>query len=207
MSRPSPVRYCNMETGEMFDDHSPIGLRLCPKRLCVFIEGDEYIEMLCMFYVPEHSMWAPMPRVALRRDSWFKRNSSGDAVFWMIKEDKSVGDGDYVGEIFVYASLLNALACSNVSMGGLPARKVRRGCRGAIPFDDYKCLLVGRQGVPDGETRSWSSETRRHPREHLRRGHIRICNSGKKTWVNACAVSAGRGGFVSKDYSIMPRRD
>lgn len=202
MSEPEPVRYYNMETGETFDDHSRIGLLLCPKRLCVFIEGDEYIEMLCMFYVPENSMWVPMPRVALRRDSWFKRNASGDAVFWMIKEDNSVCDGDYIGEIFVYASLLNALACSNVSLGDTPARKARRGCRGAIPFDDYKFLLVGRPGDGGRASGLGASDARRHPREHLRRGHIRICNSGKKTWVNAAVVSAGRGGVVSKDYSI-----
>jgi hypothetical protein len=39
--------------------------------------------------------------------------------------------------------------------------------------------------------------THRSPREHLRRGHIRIYQSGRRIWVNSTLVNAGVGGRIS----------
>ena len=50
-------------------------------------------------------------------------------------------------------------------------------------------------GMPSGHHRS--------PREHLRRGHIRRLADGRRIWVNAAIVGAGKGvGVVSKDYAL-----
>lgn len=40
------------------------------------------------------------------------------------------------------------------------------------------------------------------PREHLRRGHIRRLEDGRKFWINAAVVAAGNGGKIHKDYGI-----
>lgn len=97
-------------------------------------------------------------------------------------------------------SLLNALSCSNVGMRTIAARRPNRAAarRGALPFDDYKILQIGCSG---GE-RDSADRAGRFVREHLRRGHIRRYESGKRIWINSMIVAAGAGAVVHKDYVV-----
>jgi len=97
-------------------------------------------------------------------------------------------------------SLLNALACANVRIERSEPKKNAK-IKGALPFDAYHVLVVDtHRRAPGGEGKGGSH---RSPREHLRRGHIRRLQSGKRVWVNATIVAAGRGGgVVRKDYSV-----
>lgn len=98
----------------------------------------------------------------------------------------------------IVLSLLNILACSNVSVETVAPHKQPKESKGALPFDSYHVLSV-RTG---GSTGDESERIHRSPREHLRRGHIRRLPTGKRIWINAVVVNAGVGSGVVKDYAI-----
>jgi hypothetical protein len=107
----------------------------------------------------------------------------------------------YAQLVSVVLGFLNALSCSNVGIERSPARKSAKKAKDALPFDTYHVLTIdvpgraGERGAPTGPHRA--------PREHLRRGHIRRLADGRRIWVNATVVSAGRGaGVVKKDYAL-----
>ena len=58
--------------------------------------------------------------------------------------------------------------------------------------------------VPEGSKNSgeWQGGTHRSPRQHLRRGHIRNLQNGKKVWVNAAVVGAKESGVICNNYAI-----
>jgi hypothetical protein len=98
-------------------------------------------------------------------------------------------------------SFLNALACSNVRIEQSLPRKAGKKVKAALPFDAYHVLTIDVPGRP-GE-RNGIGGAHRSPREHLRRGHIRRLADGRRIWVNATVVAAGRGaGVVTKAYAL-----
>ena len=107
---------------------------------------------------------------------------------------------DLLDEINAVLELIEALSCSNVRHEPLPVRKLNKAAakRGALPFDEYRVLVVsapGKDGTDQG--RSVGAMAHRSPREHLRRGHIRTYQTGRKIWVNSTLVNAGVGGRIS----------
>lgn len=110
---------------------------------------------------------------------------------------------DLLDEINAVLELVEALSCSNVRHEPLPVRKLNKSAakRGALPFDEYRVLVVsapGKEGAAaHAHERSVGEATHRSPREHLRRGHIRIYQSGRRIWVNSTLVNAGVGGRIS----------
>ena len=101
----------------------------------------------------------------------------------------------------VLLGVLNALACTNVSLSDSPLNNAKRPKKAALPFDSYKILTLGDPAEARGRLASASGD-RRTSREHLRRGHIRRLLSGACVWVNAHVVNAGVGGKVKKDYAM-----
>lgn len=108
-------------------------------------------------------------------------------------------------EIDVYATLglLNILSCSNVSTKGEEPSRLKQQIakdRGAMPYDTYHVLSIdsirpsGSSGAGGGAHAS--------PREHLRRGHIRRLQDGRRIWVNAAVVGSASRGRVHKDYAL-----
>ena len=139
-------------------------------------------------YLDRHSAPHGMPTIKLR-------NNSGEYA----ELDEPIGD------TYVLLSFLNALSCSNVSIEESQPRKLNKAPKHALPFDSYHILTIdtGECGV---EMPKGVGETHRSPREHLRRGHIRRLAAGRRIWVNAAVIAAGRGvGVVSKDYALMRR--
>lgn len=109
---------------------------------------------------------------------------------------------DMLDEISTVLELIEALSCSNVRHEALPVRKLNKAAarRGALPFDEYRILTVqptGERSASDGPG-SGSPNGHRSPREHLRRGHVRVYQSGKRVWVNNTVVNpqGGRGGRI-----------
>lgn len=103
-------------------------------------------------------------------------------------------------------SLVEALSCRNVKTEALPVRKINKaaGKRGALPFDEYRVLTVdtSKKWVTEGSGMAGSGIDRNSPREHLRRGHIRVYRSGLKIWVQSTVVNVGIGSTLTKDYLI-----
>lgn len=98
--------------------------------------------------------------------------------------------------------LIEALSCTNVGYqkikrtGGLNTIN-----RGSLPYDEYHTLVIKTNKEITGP--SFINCSHRSPREHIRRGHIRICSSGKKVWVQATIVNANeKGGKIIKDYAL-----
>jgi len=153
--------------------------------------------------------WFPLPTqlVDVHSGHRYGKNQLGTRIFLRVldKELFTVGDAEFYDALlrngaFVLMGFLNALACSNVHVKNVPVTSLRKAMRPAIPFDEYHVLTVdvpGRQVAVAGGT-----HTGRHPREHLRRGHIRRYENGLKTWVNACVVAAGSEGKITKDYAM-----
>lgn len=109
---------------------------------------------------------------------------------------------DMMDDLITVGELVEALACSNVSHEALPVRKLNKGAakRGALPFDEYRVLVVnGRKFDAPG---TGSGGSHRSPREHLRRGHIRRLQDGRTVWVNSTIVNAGTAGKISKVYDV-----
>jgi hypothetical protein len=132
------------------------------------------------------------------------RHLTGDSHTDHVNGDLPMAELDQMAEFINVATadllcFLNALACTNVGYETLDAPKKQK--KGARKADAYKVLTV-----ITGETKSaavgGSNGSSRSPREHIRRGHIRRCASGKRVWVNACVVNKGVGGRIDKDYNI-----
>lgn len=125
--------------------------------------------------------------------------------------DKVLEDGlyDVRSETVAVIDLLHIFQCSNVrttAIGGAgEAVNRRRVAAGKVPLYEYRVLTVDIGGVkyrasderPDGY-----DSGRNSPRQHLRRGHIRVCHSGVKVWVQPCVVGGGANGVIDKDYAI-----
>ena len=112
---------------------------------------------------------------------------------------------DIASEVSALLELCEALSCSNVHHQVMeqinPAVNQRRIRDGKVPMYETRTLWID---VPGGSKDSgdWKGGTHRSPRQHLRRGHIRNLQSGKKVWVNAAVVGAKESGIIKKDYAI-----
>jgi hypothetical protein len=112
---------------------------------------------------------------------------------------------DIGNETATILELCEALSCSNVHHRPIesidPAVNQRRIRDGKVPLYETRTLWID---VPnfDNVSVEWQGGTHRSPRQHLRRGHIRNLQSGKKVWVNATVVGAKENGIIKKDYAI-----
>jgi hypothetical protein len=97
--------------------------------------------------------------------------------------------------------LLNMLACSNVAMHKTRTDKVKEG-KPPLPFSETWELTIDSPTKPSGSGGEGLGGSHRSPREHIRRGHIRRYESGKKIWVNAAIISAGTVGKITKTYKV-----
>jgi hypothetical protein len=112
---------------------------------------------------------------------------------------------DTSSELSCVLELCEALSCSNVHHQIMeqinPAVNARRIRDGKTPLYETRTLWID---APNEVNRSgeWQGGTHRSPRQHLRRGHIRNLQSGKKVWVNAAVVGSKENGIIKKDYAI-----
>jgi hypothetical protein len=192
------------------------------------VEGGGWIDVMAICGTPDGG-WAPMPYIAsiatvsedqsaamLEGDPWAEkfrgRMSSSVGVMYLplgeqipasdtLEQWTSRARADMCDEVSAVLGLIEALACSNVEHSVIHARKNNKGARrrGALPFDEYRTLLirVGKHQRHEGD----GAGEHRSPREHLRRGHIRRLPD-RQIWVNSCVVNSGAGGVVEKGYKV-----
>jgi len=99
----------------------------------------------------------------------------------------------------VLLQLLGALSCKNISVGS-SKKDDKKNKKNAIPFDSYRRLVIGKS-ISHNMNAANVQEEKRHPREHLRRGHIRRLIGGN-IWVNSTIVNLGVGGKLNKTYEL-----
>jgi len=108
------------------------------------------------------------------------------------------------GESLSLLELCAVLNCSNIDTDTVhpPAKlNAKRERNGKLPYFEYKVLMV--RDPAQGVTRAGFTVTdRRHPRQHLRRGHIRRYQTGKSVWINQMVVGSARDGIIQKDYAV-----
>lgn len=126
-------------------------------------------------------------------------------IGYEIHDGSSVTAGDKTtAQISAYTILhfLNALACSNVEIKnvGRSNTKTGKSHHDAIRFDEYHVLTINSTSKTHSDSNGNSSH--RSPREHLRRGHIRRLEDGRRIWINATVINAGIGSRVTKRYQL-----
>lgn len=186
------------------------------KALLFARERDDSIAITIVVWADFAEAWVPYPEVAIPRVNYIDRSNRmhGYAAINVYPNQKSnFGEstfgnfpgGDYADEIGSLLCLLNVLQCKNVHIEKSEPKSLKKtiaaGRKKALPFDTYHLLTIS---VPSKSNVLYSSGgSHRSPREHLRRGHIRLLSDRRKVWVNATVVAAGRGsGVVTKDYAV-----
>lgn len=149
--------------------------------------------------------WMPIPGILIPgSDYMFVDPDSGKPAFKVqTHPSNNIDLDDYQQEVATLFSFLNILQCSNVEIEKSEASKIKqikaKEKRGAIPFDSYHFLTIGSERSRNGVSAGGS---KRSPREHLRRGHIRRLQDGRRIWINATVVAAGSLGRIHKDYQV-----
>jgi len=116
---------------------------------------------------------------------------------------------DIAQEATVVLEFIEAMSCSNVS-SDIVQRKLKSGAAakraraGKLPIFEMRALTVtlpGKSQVSGSATVAIGGG-RASPRQHLRRGHIRRLDSGKRVWVQAAVVGASNSGVITKKYVV-----
>lgn len=185
--------------------------------------------IISIFYVTQiNNIWMPSPcRLLIPKVNWsahhlpYDVNSKATPYFAdlavvmptiMKKLVNSKGDKkaiqdclfDLSSEGAVVLELLEALSCSNVEIENIKTDKMKNALRmnaGKLPLNDIKHLVV----KVNKTVRSTGNKTGKHhsPKEHLRRGHIRKLESGKKIWINSCVVNPTGKKLLNKEYRVV----
>ena len=165
----------------------------------------DHITIIAVAWLDERKYWTALPPVYIPVTGYLDRSrisKNGWVASVLRLSDDRVPLSDYSDEVGTLLCFLNILQCSNVETEISKPKKEHGGksIEPALKFDSYHILTIAKNRSSSGASHS---STHRSPREHLRRGHIRVCASGIKTWVNAAVIGAGRGaGVVKKDYVL-----
>ena len=165
-------------------------------------EQDDSIVLMPVCWVDCIGMWGPVPEAAIPRVGYLDRATviGGYTAINIQRADDRIPLSDYADEAGALLCFLNVLQCKNVHVEHSEPKKVGKKIKSALPFDTYHVLTID---VPRKAGDGAATGGHRSPREHLRRGHIRRLADGRRIWVNATVVAAGRGaGIVIKDYAL-----
>lgn len=174
-----------------------------PKSVVYARERSGFIVITIAFWTRHDGAWRVLPECAIPTTGYLDRGVkfSGRPAIKTAFQDPRVPMSDYIDEIGALLCFLNIMQCSNVSVERSEPRKQGAKVKGALKFDTYHVLTIDAPGISGTGA---ATGGHRSPREHLRRGHIRVLADGRRIWVNATVVASGRGaGMVSKDYAIV----
>jgi hypothetical protein len=174
------------------------------KHITVATQRDDDIAMQHIFSSRDGFGWSPTSLILMSRSQWITRVGD-ESIPNVTPVDPAVPTELALEPAVEVLMFLNALACSNVSIERREPRKAAKKAKRALPFDAYHVLVVDVPGVAAAPN-SGAEREHRSPREHLRRGHIRRLQDGRRIWVNATVVAAGRqAGVITKDYALVNR--
>jgi hypothetical protein len=172
------------------------------KTILLARERDDAIVVMPISWIDHMEMWGPLPEAAIPRVGYLDRAMvvDGRTAIKIGLVNDEIPVSDYADEIGALLCFLNVLQCKNVHVERSEPKTTGHKIKTALPFDAYHVLTIDVPGkIGDGA----ATFGHRSPREHLRRGHIRRLADGKRVWVNATVVAAGRGaGVVTKDYAL-----
>lgn len=188
-------------TGTEFRDKMP--KKSCIRRIIFARESEYGIVITTAVCWDSNGAWGLLGDCFVPDINYLDRSrSDSNGAPWINFNRPVIGsDQDYLEEISTVLAFLSALQCSNVHINRSEPKKSGKKIKSALPFDAYHILTID---VPGRSTDGAGiGGPHRSPREHLRRGHIRRLADGRRIWVNATLVAAGRGGgVVNKDYAV-----
>jgi hypothetical protein len=121
------------------------------------------------------------------------------------RKGRDIMDDQASPQTHAVLELVEALSCSNVHheilqpASSANARRIRAG---KLPIYETRVLTVDVPGKAGTGIGKGAVGERAGPREHLRRGHIRRLQDGRKVWVSAAVIGAGNAGKIDKTYRI-----
>ena len=172
------------------------------RRVVFCFEGDEGIYVWPFAWRTENGFWETnFSAFKLPKVGYLDRTDPKEVCFYASLVGQDIDDKEGAShDVATLLGLCNALACSNVRIERSEPKKFGKKIKSARPFDTYHVLTID---VPGKSGKGAATGSHCSPREHLRRGHIRCLGDGRRIWVNATVVSAGRGaGVVTKDYAV-----
>jgi hypothetical protein len=176
------------------------GATVPAKRVVFCREDEDGIYVRPAAYVGANGFWMVKRDACIPKTNYLDR-SDPKQLKVVAEYQETEGARDGFKHVMVVLGFLNALACSNVRVQASAPKKAGKKIKAALPFDTYHVLTVELAGIAGARTGLGGPH--RSPREHLRRGHIRRLADGRRIWVNATVVAAGRGGgAVTKDYAL-----
>lgn len=120
-------------------------------------------------------------------------------------DEMSVGEREAANAIMGVARAIEVFSCCNVAtVEHKPPAFInkKRIAKGKVPFFSYRTLHI-KEEESDAKC-GHTTGSHASPRLHLRRGHIRRLQDGRRTWVRATLVGDKSKGFAAKDYAVWP---
>lgn len=205
-----PFPIITLEYRHEHSENIPHGHSESLKRVIIAKEIDFGIAFtpICFF----QGIWAPLPEVAFPSTMYLDRSvpiSDEGRVLIRIRQNdmhfnsRNFVFSDYADEAGVILCFLNTLSCSNVAVERktrITGSSIKNKNKNDRLSNDYHILTI--KSLQYSDHSEHSVGYRNSPREHLRRGHIRRLEDGRRIWVNAAIVSPGHQQKVSKDYRI-----
>jgi len=104
-------------------------------------------------------------------------------------------------------NLLEINDCKQVPVNVPPKLAKKHAKRGETANYDYKVLSIGGEVWDSPYLGGGNGGGGGAKRSHMRRGHIRTYQNGKKVWINSTYVNGNKEGFVEKDYRLKGGSD
>lgn len=207
-SEPLHLPYKRIALEYRTDEPPRPGLLRCNKHIVLAEEMDQFVGMLMVPWSENNRSWMVYPPIMIPKTGYLARDLPAVQGYCRLnirRVDESIPADDYSDELGALLCFLNVLRCSNITTEKSEPKRNGKAKKGALPFDTYRILTIEapRESRMAG---AMTGGTHRSPREHLRRGHIRRYETGKRIWVNGSIVNAGKTeGRVFKDYALKPQ--
>jgi len=190
-------------------------------------EEGEDLDIRCasVLYAPHLKVWACQPafcKFSFKPEDIGAHRAMGYGLDWnpdphtvnfieyLVDHGNSqeeIGDilSDYQDDFMSMATLCNLLEindCKQVPVNVPPKLAKKHAKRGETANYDYKVLSIGGEVWDSPYLGGGNGGGGGAKRSHMRRGHIRTYQNGKKVWINSTYVHGNREGFVEKDYRL-----
>lgn len=142
--------------------------------------------------------FTPIPLCHQVIDDIIKKHGAEKGALYAIK--------DVQDEAIAVLELCEAISCSNVDsevVETIDQRKNERRIRqGKLPLYETRRLVIKAPLTRSARNSAGGVSDRQGPREHLRRGHIRRLQDGRRVWVQSCVVGNRENGVINKSYGV-----
>jgi hypothetical protein len=164
-------------------------------------DGRPLIRILASEFYSDENQWGTFLPMHLEAED-FAKKIDGTWAFKLHQEEAQRLEviSPFLVGFFNFAIPFNA-GYGKVHKAAKP--KVRKSLlkkKGALPLEVYYTLLIDPLAMAAAST--VQGGTHASPREHTRRGHVRVYSTGKTVWVSASLVNKGAPGKIHKTYEV-----